>query len=439
MSQIVLIEFLRFTALLVFGAILGSIFDLTLLVLFLLSTAYFFWFLFQLSRLERWMLNNKSDVPDATGIWGEIFNHIFRLQKRNKKQKKNLAASLTRFQQVAAALPDGAVILKQNDVIEWGNESAKRLLGIRSPHDNGRIITNLVRTPLFMKYLKSEKFQDSLEMHSPIDADISLNVRIVPYGKEQRLLLARDMTKIHRLEQARRDFVANASHELRTPLTVVNGYLEMMEGDSEADGIARYKNAISAMHQQSLRMQDIVEDLLLLSKLENSPNLESVEQIDVNALINDVAVEARNLGKEKKQDIVVESQCTSLLDGKHKELFSAISNLAFNAVHYTPVGGKIVLSCREHNEGLVISVVDTGIGIASQHIPRLTERFYRIDTARSRDTGGTGLGLAIVKHVLMRHHAHLSIESTIGFGSTFSCHFPLSQLSCDLSDVTKVS
>lgn len=439
MSQIVLIEFIRFTALLVFGAIVGSIFDLTFFVLFLISSAYFFWFLFQLSRLERWMLNNKSDVPDATGIWGEIFNHIFHLQKRNKKQKKNLAASLARFQQVAAALPDGAVILKRNDVIEWANESAKRLLGIRSPHDNGRLITNLVRTPLFIKYLKKEKFQDPLEMHSPIDLDISLNVRIVPYGKEQRLLLARDMTKIHRLEQARRDFVANASHELRTPLTVVNGYLEMMEGDVDDDGIGKYKNAISAMHLQSLRMQNIVEDLLLLSKLENSPNLEAAERVDVNALINDVAQEARSLGKDKKQNIVVESQCASLIEGKHKELFSAISNLAFNAVHYTPVGGKIVLSCREHSEGLTISVVDTGIGIASQHIPRLTERFYRIDTARSRDTGGTGLGLAIVKHVLMRHHARLSIESEVGHGSTFSCHFPLSQLHNSLAGVTKVS
>ena len=438
MSQFVLLELIRFVVILIAAATIGSLFDLSLVFLFCASSIYFLWFLFQLSRLEHWMANNKSDVPDSIGIWGEVFNHIYRLQKRNKKQKKNLAAALARFQQVAAALPDGAVILQEGDVIEWCNDSARRLLGIRSPHDNGQVITNLVRMPAFSKYLKHEAFHEPLEMHSPINLDVSLNIRIVSYGKKQRLLLARDMTKIHRLEQARKDFVANASHELRTPLTVVNGYLEMM-GDDMADGLEPYRNAISAMHQQSLRMQNIVEDLLLLSRLESSATVDTLEIVNVNALLSDISAETRNIAEEKHQQVVLEAGCVSCIKGSQKELFSAVSNLAFNAVHYTPEGGTITLRCKDHTDGISISVIDTGYGIAPQHIPRLTERFYRIDAARSRDTGGTGLGLAIVKHVLMRHQGRLSVESTVGRGSTFSCHFPLSQLNSNVSDVTKMS
>ena len=438
MSQIALKELLRFVATLVVSALIGVVFDLTFVFLFLASSAYFLWYLSRLSKLARWVENKKSDIPESTGLWGEIFDHIYHLQKRNKKQKKKLASALSRFQQVVAALPDGAVILQKGDIIEWCNDSAKRLLGVRSPHDNGQVITNLVRTPDFASYLEDEYFIEPLEMYSPVNHDISLNIRVVPYGKEQRLLLARDMTKIHRLEQARKDFVANASHELRTPLTVMNGYLEIMTGD-EQEALMPYKNAVSSMHQQSLRMQNIVEDLLLLSKLENATNSETADEVEVDALVNDIASEARSLGNEKKQNIVVESECIALLKGNYKELFSAVSNLAFNAVHYTPVGGQITLRCKQHEDGMSISVVDTGIGVAPQHIPRLTERFYRIDAARSRDTGGTGLGLAIVKHVLMRHQGHLSIESEVGKGSTFTCHFPTTQLLTKSADVTKVS
>lgn len=438
MSQIALVELLRFVTTLIVSAIVGAALGQVFLFLFLASTAYFLWHLSRLSRIGHWMSNPKTVIPESSGIWGEIFDHIFQLQKRNKKQKKKLAAALARFQQVAAALPDGAVILQEDDTIEWANESAKKLLGIRSPHDNGQVVTNLVRTPAFADYLFKQSFYEPLEMYSPINHDVSLNIRVVPYGKSQRLLLARDMTKIHRLEQARKDFVANASHELRTPLTVMNGYLEMM-GDDKNEAIKPYENAVSAMHQQAIRMQNIVEDLLLLSKLENSTSQESSEMVDAGTLIKDVATEAMALSGEKKQYLVIEGNCSSQIKGNYKELFSAVSNLAFNAVHYTPIGGRITLRCKDHEDGLTISIIDTGIGIAPQHIPRLTERFYRIDTARSRDTGGTGLGLAIVKHVLMRHQGRLSIESEVGKGSIFSCHFPMSQLHVKADDVTKVS
>jgi two-component system phosphate regulon sensor histidine kinase PhoR len=438
LSHIAVFELFRFVAVLTVSALIGALFDLTFLFLFIASSAFFLWYLSQISKLQHWMNNPKKEIPEATGIWGEIFNHIYQLQKRNKKQKKKLAAALTRFQQVAAALPDGAVILQGDNIIEWSNESAKRVLGIRSPHDHGQVITNLVRIPAFAAYLVRENFYEPLEIYSPIDHDTSLNIRVVPYGKEQRLLLARDMTKVHRLEQARKDFVANASHELRTPLTVMNGYLEMMESDQQ-EALQPYRNAVIAMHQQSLRMQNIVEDLLLLSKLENNVSLEDTDLIDINGLINEVASVTETLSGEKQQQVIIKSDCVSSLKGIYKEIFSAVSNLAYNAVHYTPVGGTITLHCREHEDGLKISVIDTGIGIAPQHIPRLTERFYRIDTARSRDTGGTGLGLAIVKHVLMRHQGRLSIESEVGKGSTFSCHFPISQLQTKPVDVIKVS
>lgn len=439
MAKLTTNELTRFIVYLAISAFTGSLFDQAQLFMLLLSLAFVFRYLYQLRRLNAWMQNKKKDVPEADGIWGEIFDQIYYLQKRNRSQKKKLASALSRFQQITAALPDGVVILQDDIDIEWCNDSAKRLLGIRTPHDIGQPITNLLRQPKFSRYLAKGEFVDPIKLLSPANEFIKLNIRVVPYGKEQKLLLARDMTRIERLEQARKDFIANASHELRTPLTVVNGYLESLcEDDNEQ--LAHYQKAFNAMSQQSHRMQNIVEDLLLLSRLENSAEIEESERVEVSALLGEIANDAKILSAERKHDIILSSDALeSLVIGNYKELYSAVSNLVFNAVHYTPSGGRITLGCIESPEGVTIAVTDTGPGIPPQHIPRLTERFYRVDNARSRDTGGTGLGLAIVKHVLMRHNGRLSIESTVGSGSVFSVHFPPSQLALKSSDVTKVS
>jgi len=438
LSRNTVTELTRFFLLLGLSAFIGSLFGAAQLFALFTSIGISLFHIVRITRLEEWMGSSQREVPEANGIWGKIYDHLHRNQKRNHAQKKTLAAALSRFRQITAALPDGVVILQRDHIIDWCNDSSKRLLGIRTPHDIGQPITNLIRIPAFSKYLKKNEFNETLQIRSPENEFISLSIRIVPYGKDQSLMLARDMTKINRLEQARKDFVANASHELRTPLTVVNGYLEALAED-DSEELKRYSMPIQAMREQTLRMQNIVEDLLVLSRLENSATFNDTEKVDIAALLNEVYLETQKLAKEKNQIVSLNSDVKHLVLGNHGELYSAISNLAFNAVRYTPVGGKVSLSCRDAIDGIKISVEDSGIGIAPQHIPRLTERFYRIDTGRSRETGGTGLGLAIVKHVLMRHNARLEIESNVGKGSKFTVFFPESQFLNDSDDVTKMS
>lgn len=416
-------ELWRVLAITLAAVVLGLTTGYLLLFAFLATSLYLGMHLFQVYRLERWLRKREElDPPDARGVWGEVYHYFYQLQQRNQERKRRLQRLLTRFQESAAALPDGTVALTANDEIEWLNEAAEKLLGLRSKKDVGQVITNLIRHPPFTTYIRTGRYDEPIEIPSPSDENVRLQVRIVPYGKDECLLIARDVTDLHRLEQIRRDFVANVSHELRTPLTVIAGYLEAMQDGKDSE----WSDSVRAMRQQATRMQHIVHDLLFLARLESSEGT-AIEgrPVAVPAVIAATLEETRQLNAGKHE---VKSQVdTGLwLAGRESELRSAFSNIVFNAVRYTPAGGNIRVRWYADDAGAHFEVADTGPGIAEHHIVRLTERFYRVDVARSRELGGTGLGLAIVKHVLNRHGAALRIESQLGHGSRFICDFPKS-------------
>ncbi len=391
---------------------------------FLVALIYLCWHLYNLYRLDRWFTHSKTFYPpEAPGIWGEVFYHFYRLQQRNRKRKRKLGVMLKRFKTSTSAMPDAAVVLGKNHEIEWLNKAAHQLLGLQSPQDKGKPITHFIRSPAFSQYLAKGDEKISIKLASPIDPNIMLKILVVPYARNhQHLLLARDVTQIERLEQIRRDFIANISHELRTPLTVINGFVETMR-DAQDDCIKRWERPLLLMAQQTARMRNIVDDLLLLSRLESEPATNIGQPVGIADLLKTVCEEARILSGEQNHQITLEAD-DEILYGYAEELRSAFSNMVFNAVRYTPTGGEIKVRWYQDEQGKHFQVSDTGEGIAPEHLPRLTERFYRVDVGRSRSQGGTGLGLAIVKHVLNRHQGYLRIESTLGKGSIFWCDFP---------------
>lgn len=413
----------RIAALLVFALVVGIIFDTVSFTLLIVTTAYLGWHLYNLYHLERWFrLKESTDLLNDTGIWGEIYNHVFRLQQRHRQRKMKLSKMLSRFQKSTSAMPDATVVLDEQGKIEWINKAAKRFLGLNKKKDNGQRIDNLIRNEELSDLLAKGDFDRVIEIESPENQNLFLSVRIVPYGGNQLLLIARDITRIRKLERVRRDFVANVSHELRTPLTVISGYLENML-DTEAISPDATRNVLRQMSQQSVRMCRIVDDLLMLSRLE-SDRAEQQDQVSVPAIIAAILEEYKSLMQDKHQAVTTDIDQQLWVLGNEKELHSAFSNLVLNAIKYTPENGQISITWQKQVNGAGFSVQDTGIGISPQHVPRLTERFYRVDKGRSREHGGTGLGLAIVKHVLNRHNATLEIKSRPGEGSTFTILFP---------------
>jgi len=418
-------EFWRAVGFLIVALAAGLLLGHSALFLFLATLAYLAWHLRSLYLLERWLGRGaRGDPPAGSGIWEEVYNGLYRLQQRHRKRKLKLADFLGRFRASTAAMPDATVVLRPSGEIEWFNEAAARLFGLRSPQDLGQRIDNLVRHPRFAAFLARGQYTEALELASPVDEQIMLAVNVVPYGGDQRLLVARDVTRIHRLEEMRRDFVANVSHELRTPLTVVGGFLETMADDGD-EYTKKWGRSLELMREHTARMQRIVDDLLLLSRLETEKRGERVsELVSVPALVAAIQEEAVALSGAQQHYIHADIDRKLWLRGKETELRSAFSNLVSNAVRYTPKKGRIDIRWYADAAGAHFEVQDTGVGIEARHIPRLTERFYRADVARSRASGGTGLGLAIVKHVLERHGASLHITSAIGKGSTFCCDFP---------------
>lgn len=386
-------------------------------------------YLRQLARLEPWMRGARSIEPDnLTGICGDLYYHHARLRRRNRRHRRQLSQALERFNETAAALPDATVVLGERGEIRWLNDAAARDLGLRRPEDLARRIDNLIRTPAFGAYLHGEDYDERLQMPCPEDDERVLSVAIVPYGENQKLLVAQDVTRLIRLEQMRRDFVANVSHELKTPLTVLAGYLETI-GTNGDPSLKRWKRSLELMQQQTERMTNIVNDLLFLSRLETK-RLSVNQPVDVPQLIDAIRIEAEALSRRapKPHRIFAEADASLWLYGDESELRSAFANLVYNAVHYSPEGGEIRITWRAQGGRPRFSVQDQGVGVPPQQIPRLTERFYRVDESRSRRTGGTGLGLAIVKHVLTHHQAELEVESELGKGSTFTCVFPPEKL-----------
>lgn len=418
-----------FRRMLLGAAVLGVLgFWQSQLLVFLLAgaLAYLAWNLFNLYRLDRWVSDpSGSNPPDVPGIWGHVIYRIAAIQRKNQKQKKRMAKLLVEFKRSTEAMPDAAVVLDKQDQISWFNTAATRLLGLVDARDLGQRIDNLLRAPGFRNYLQEKKFEQALLLASPVRDDILLSASIIPYGKGQRLLLARDITERAQLERMRTDFVANASHELRTPITVLAGYLENMQNDP--DLAAQWRSPVAEMRRQAQRMEHLVADLLELSRMEAADTRLDSRPIDIVALMNDVREEVASLG-DPLPEIVVESESTAKLLGDPSGLRSVCQNLVSNAVRFTPGDGTIRMRWRTDAGGGQLSVSDTGAGIEAEHLTRITERFYRVDAGRSRDRGGTGLGLAIVKHVLERHGASLEIASEPGRGSTFTCRFPAERI-----------
>ncbi|MEQ1527287.1 MAG: phosphate regulon sensor histidine kinase PhoR [Gallionella sp.] len=401
----------------VFSATAGLIFVLLVVVLVMINNAR------QLLKLLEWLQSpSVENIPESSGHWDDVFSRLYKMVRKHNQTKQDLAAELQHIQQATAALPEGVAILNEGNRIEWFNLQAQQHFDLDPEHDVMQDITYLVRQPEFIEYLQAGDFSQPLMMRPARHDETILSIKLIPYAGNKRLLISRDITQFERVEAMRRDFVANVSHELRTPLTVVNGFVENLQDmpDLSKDSA---KRALHLMAEQTKRMENLVADLLTLSRLENDQSAMSEEVVEIDSLLNNVLNDSKSLSQEK-HTLRLEVVSQNKLLGNREDLYSAFANLVGNAIRYTPEDGVILVRWFERGGQPVFSVQDTGIGIAAQHIPRLTERFYRVDRSRSRETGGTGLGLAIVKHIAMRHQAKLEVLSEEGKGSTFSLVFP---------------
>jgi two-component system, OmpR family, phosphate regulon sensor histidine kinase PhoR len=376
-----------------------------------------------LDRLTRWAAASfESSVPEGTGPWRAAFSGLYRRVRVRDAHQRDLGRTIERFQSAAEAIPDGMVVLDTQNRIKWANIRARAHLGLDDRHDVGSPLTNIVRQPEVARYLEAGDFSEPVIIESQREAGLTLAIQIVPFGVEERLLISRDITRLEAVARMRRDFIANVSHELKTPLTVIAGFLETLQ-ELKLDERQR-ERFVQLMQEQAGSMQRLVEDLLTLSALESEQNPLVDERFAIVALLLQLSSDAKGLS-QGQHTVALELGDAATVSGGRDELASAFGNLVSNAIRYTPAGGTITLSWRVDDNGTgVFAVTDTGIGIAPEHLPRLTERFYRIDRSRSRATGGTGLGLAIVKHVLLRHQATLEIASEPGKGSTFAVRLP---------------
>ncbi len=386
------------------------------------------WHLYHLGQLVDWQegpLDNP--LPRGRGLWEIAFAGLHRRVRVRLGQQQSLSQTLDRFMRAFQALPDGVIAFDRHQHIDWINERAEAHFALSAETDRGQALTNLIRHPDFVAYLEHGKFDEPLIYRGGRVEGLVLMLQVIPYGNDHSLLVSRDISQIERMENMRRDFIANVSHELKTPLTVVAGFSEMLVDNYEAYGDAEIKHYLTLICEQNARMQRLIEDLLTLSSLESGGTAINEERVEVAPLLQSLLAEAEALSGGKHH-FSLSIETPSVLGGCAGELRSAFGNLVGNAVRYTPPGGRIDLAWRVHQGGGEFSVTDTGIGIAAKHLPRLTERFYRVDRSRSRETGGTGLGLAIVKHVLTRHQATLDIESEPGKGSRFTVRFSKASL-----------
>ena len=403
------------------GALLGAL-------------CWLIWDSLRAGQLLRWLSRAEApELPRLGGVWGELLE---RIRKRLRLLEQKVQGSEERLQDFLAAIqasPNGVVLLDRQARIEWSNLTAAQHLGLDPQRDLGQYVRNLVRHPTFTAYMDTGDFTREIEVDGPGQRPTQpskISLQIHPYGDQRHLMLTRDVTAVQLAEAMRRDFVANVSHEIRTPLTVLSGFVETMQNlPLEEPERQRF---LVLMSQQAMRMQTLVNDLLTLSRLEGSPAPGSAEWTDVGELVHHVVQEGRGLSAVlavPPHDIAVSDGTPLQVAGSRTELFSAMSNLLSNAVRYTPPGGRIRAGWQQTDEGgVAFFVEDTGPGVAAEHLPRLTERFYRVDRSRSRETGGTGLGLAIVKHVAQRHGGQVQVQSVVGQGSRFSITLPATRL-----------
>lgn len=379
------------------------------------------YYLFRLSLLIH--RQHRMVPPFPRGLWGEIYRAVARYQQRGRKRQKRQIRFIRRFREAAVSVPDALVILDKQQRIEWANPAASALMNVQWPRDDGKRLADILQHERLDELIDAGEYTRPAEIAPTHDRALMLSLRITPFGerKRQRLVVARDITKVFHLNLIRRDFVANVSHELRTPLTVIAGFLEnLVDSRSTPEN---HRRPLDLMFNQTARMRSIVDDLLTLSRLEMEDRSPEVEPVDIPDELDLILYEARILSNGE-HELITNINPDLLMTGNAVELRSAFSNLVFNAIKHTPKGSRIWIAWREDERGPEFSVRDDGEGIEPEHVPRLTERFYRVDKARSRASGGTGLGLAIVKHALNRHDARLIIESEMGHGSTFTCRFP---------------
>lgn len=383
--------------------------------------------LYWLHKLNQWLKKPVlNHIPNGSGVWEDVFASLYQEHRRHSRSQTQLSSALGRFRHAASALPDGVVVLNAANEIEWCNTPAEVKLGLDLKQDENQPINYLVRHGDFVNYLQEQDYSEPIKLTSWRNPEVTLEIQLIPFGTKQKLLICRDVTQLEKIEAMRRDFIANVSHELRTPLTVVGGFVEtLLDMDGAVPESTR--SYFNMMQDQTNRMRRLIDDLLTLSHIESNVQPPEDTEIEMSALMNMLLNDANalSLGKHK---ISIHMDSNLNLLGALEELQSALSNLVSNAIRYTPKDGKIHISWELQGQHAIFSVKDNGIGIEQQHIDRLTERFYRVDRSRSRETGGTGLGLSIVKHILTRHQAKLQITSELGTGSTFSVIFPKARI-----------
>lgn len=397
---------------------------LTLLLLFSMM-ATLLWNYYNQLKLSHWLwLDRRIMPPSGSGSWEPLFYGLSKLQQRNRKRRKELTKLIKRFRRGAESLPDAVILCTETGHVSWCNRLAQHVLGFRWPEDNGQHLFNLIRYPQFSEYVQRKKFKEPLTLM--LNNGRNIEFRLMPYLKGQILIVARDITKISQLEESRRQFLANVSHELRTPLTVIKGYLEVFSDQRlEAEQMT---NAVHMMQLQTDRMDNLVNQLLVLSRIESAPHIDLIDIVNVPNLLLRLQNEIKSQFGDEKHPINFDVDHDLSVYGNEGLLYSIMSNLIYNAIYHTANNATIDVCWKSTSFGAEFSVKDTGEGIAAEHLNHLTERFYRVDKARSRHTGGTGLGLAIVKHALIHHHSKLDIQSVLGQGSCFS--FILSKELC---------
>lgn len=403
------------------AALVGAYYGYALEAVLLALLALIVFWLYQMDQVQSWLSDPSHPPPDAYGIWGELLARIYTQQRKHLETRQQLQSTVEYMQDSFAAIRDGVVMVDEQDVITWFNRAVEPLLGLRYPEDKGQTLTNLVREPEFNSYFLAREYAQPLQYHVlGASEQTFVRVEITHFGEGDRVLFIRDVSAAVRLEQMRRDFVANVSHELRTPLTVINGYLSNFQAN-RGELPERFLKPVKQMAQQVQRMEALLRDLLWLSRIEAEKRGEPTENVDIEGLLHELRDELKEAYPEFPVLLTVESE--KGVEGSYQKLYSAVSNLAINAIKYSEPGSPISISWQLKDGSGLLSVQDRGVGIDEQHIPRLTERFYRVDDSRNTSTGGTGLGLAIVKHVAAAHDATLQIDSKPGEGSAFSLVF----------------